>query len=70
MARITIKKVNNAIHKFGYELQRGNGYYYFSPLSDFVKPISEQGLYGSRLLSAWTVDELVSELKLRIEKNN
>jgi len=66
MARVTINKVNERINKYGFELVHGNGYYYFSRVSDSSPQIEEEGIYGSPFLSAWTIDQLEKELVERI----
>ena len=68
-SRVTIRKVNAVIVDRGYELQRGTGYYYFSPLRDDVLTIQEQGLYGSSRLNAWTLAQIVQTLDDRIKEN-
>lgn len=67
--RITINKVNARIEQYGYELVRGKGYYYFSPISDDAIPIDQEGIYGTPYLNAWTIDQLEEMLVFRIEKN-
>jgi hypothetical protein len=69
MARTTINKVNARINQYGYELVRGKGYYYFSPITDDAVSLDEEGIYGSMQLGAWTVDQLEKELLERIERN-
>lgn len=34
MARVTINKVNERIAAYGFELVKGNGYFYFAPLEN------------------------------------
>jgi hypothetical protein len=65
--RTTINKVNARINQYGFEIQRGNGYYYFHRLTDESPVISEDGLYGTPFLNAWTVDQIEKLLLERIE---
>jgi hypothetical protein len=67
MARITIKLVNERINQHGFEIVRGNSYYYFARLTDDSPNINDSGLYGTPFLSAWTIDELEVDLLKRIE---
>ena len=67
--RVTINKVNARIKQYGYELVRGKGYYYFSPISPDAVPIDEEGIYGTPYLNAWTIDQLEKMLVERIEDN-
>jgi hypothetical protein len=67
MARVTINKVNERINQYGFELVRGQGYYYFSRTSDDSPNISEEGIYGTPHLNAWTIDQLEEMLLLRIK---
>lgn len=64
--RVTINKVNARISKYGFEIVRGNGYYYFSRLTDKSPNITEDGIYGTPFLNAWTIDQLESMLVERI----
>lgn len=66
MARVTINKVNERINKYGFELARGEGYYYFCRLTDASPNITEEGIYGTPYLNAWTLDQLEFMLVERI----
>lgn len=66
-SRVTINKVNERINKYGFELVRGKGYYYFSRTSDDSPSITQEGIYGTPYLNAWTIDQLEEMLLLRIE---
>jgi hypothetical protein len=68
-ARVTINKVNERINKYGFELLRGKGYYYFSRTADDSPIIDEEGIYGTPFLNAWTIDQLEEMLLERIERN-
>jgi len=68
MARVTINKVNDRIFKYGFELVRGNGYYYFSRTREESPTITEDGIYGTPYLNAWTIDELEITLLERIKE--
>lgn len=67
MSRVTINKVNERINQYGFELVRGKGYYYFSRTSADSPNISEEGIYGTPFLNAWTIDQLEEMLLLRIK---
>lgn len=65
-----LKTVNKKIAKYGYELNRGKGYFYFTPLnykthSEFY----ESGVYHNGLikLNDLTLDEWVDEIKIKLE---
>lgn len=68
-SRVTINKVNERINKYGFELVRGKGYYYFSRTSDDSPSITQEGIYGTPYLNAWTIDQLEEMLLLRIEES-
>jgi hypothetical protein len=69
MARVTINKVNERINQHGFELVRGKGYYYFSRTSADSPIITEEGIYGTPYLNAWTIDQLERMLLERIEES-
>lgn len=66
MARVTINKVNERIRRYGFNLLHGDGYYYFCPVSNNSPSIAEEGIYGTTLLNAWTIDQLEIMLVERI----
>lgn len=68
--RVTINKVNERIAKYGFELQRGQGYYYFARTSDDSPIIDEDGIYGTPYLNAWTIDQIETILLERIAENS
>jgi len=66
MSRVTINKVNDRIRRYGFQLIHGIGYYYFSRLCERSPNISEDGIYGTPLLNAWTINQLEEMLVERI----
>jgi hypothetical protein len=68
MKRVTIKKVNEAISHLNYEIVRGEGYYYFSPLNDDAVNIEEQGVYGCPFLNSVPLESWVAEIEDRIKE--
>ena len=69
---LTLKKVNKVIAPRGYELVRGKGYFYFTPLDPYnssTPSFFEEGVYhnGLILLNDLTLDQWVEELKIKLE---
>ncbi len=65
----SLKSINEELSKFGYEVVKGNSYYYFSRLNDSSPIISyphEEGLYGWNIKSS-TKEQIVDELKYRLK---
>ena len=80
MSHLTLKKVNKAIASYGYELVRGEGYFYFVPLNDNYASLDlgednyqpqSDSVYVYRL-NHLTLENWVNELETKIEnlKNN
>jgi hypothetical protein len=72
---IFLKTVNKEIAKYGYELFRGKGYFYFTPLNPYnhsTPSFFEEGVYHNGLitLNDLSLNEWVEELKIKIEINN
>ena len=66
MNRTTIKQVNAAIKALGFELLRGEGYYYFAPLTDSAPSLPEQSVGGVRWLYELSVEQWKAELVAKI----
>jgi len=69
---LTLKKINKVIAPRGYELARGKGYFYFTPLDPHnhsTPSFFEEGVYhnGLILLNDLTLDQWVEELEIKIE---
>jgi hypothetical protein len=67
MKRLTIKTVNKVLAKHGFELVKGDGYFYYSPLTDDAPSLTQEGLYGTTRLNGYTLEYLERELLERIE---
>lgn len=65
--RVTINNINKAIADLGYELIKGDGYFYFFPLTIETTELWESGVYTMHLTSH-TVDEWRSTLEDKIEE--
>ena len=72
---ITLKKVNREILKYGYELVKGKGYFYFIPINTNFKCLSlgednyqpqSESVYVYRL-NHLTLESWIDELKTKIE---
>lgn len=63
--RVTINKVNEAIAELGYELVKGNGYFYFYPLDNSKPCLYDSMVYTTRL-NDFPVDSWVLELKWKM----
>ena len=68
MKRLTIKSVNKVLEKHGYELVKGDGYFYYSALNNDVPSLTQEGLYGTSRLNGYTLEYLERELLERIEE--
>lgn len=67
---ITISQINKRISRYGYELNKGKGYLYFTPLNYKThKEFYESGVYHNGLikLNDLTLDEWVDEIKIKLE---
>ena len=67
---ITISQINKRISRYGYELNKGKGYFYFTPLNYKThKEFYESGVYHNGLikLNDLTLDEWVDEIKFKLE---
>ena len=69
---LTLKKINKLIAPRGYELARGKGYFYFTPLDPYnssTPSFFEEGVYhnGLILLNDLTLEQWVKELEIKIE---
>lgn len=69
---LTLKKINKLIAPRGYELARGKGYFYFTPLDPYnssTPSFFEEGVYhnGLILLNDLTLDQWAEELEIKIE---
>jgi len=67
---ITISQINKRISRYGYELNKGKGYFYFTPLNYKThKEFYESGVYHNGLikLNDLTLDEWVDEIKIKLE---
>ncbi len=65
--RVTINRINSRIEYLGYEIVRGQGYFYFFPFSPDAIQIPEQGVYGGvNRLSEMTVEQWHDTLSERI----
>ena len=69
---LTLRKINKLIAPRGYELVRGKGYFYFTPLDPYnssTPSFFEEGVYhnGLILLNDLTLEQWVKELEIKIE---
>lgn len=64
--RVTINNINKAIEKYGYEIVRGYGYFYFWPLSDDIPLLYDSSVYTCHL-TIMNVDEWVEQLEYKIK---
>ena len=67
---ITVSQINKRISRYGYELNKGKGYFYFTPLNYKThKEFYESGVYHNGLikLNDLTLDEWVDEIKFKLE---
>ena len=64
--RVTINRINERIKSYGFEIVKGNGYFYFCPLSqfDFLKDSSVY-IYH---LTDFSIDEWESQLIYKINE--
>ncbi len=68
-SRVTINRINSRIEYLGYEIVRGQGYFYFFPFSPDAIQIPEQGVYGGvNRLSEMTVEQWHNILTDRIDE--
>ena len=68
--RLTLRIINQRIAEHGYELIKGKGYFYFTPLNYKThKEFYESGVYHNGLikLNDLTLDEWVDEIKFKLE---
>ena len=72
---ITISQINKRISRYGYELNKGKGYFYFTPLNDNFKCLSlgednyqpqSESVYVYRL-NHLTLESWVDEIETKIE---
>jgi len=66
--RVTLNRVNEAIKSLGYELVRGDGYFYFWPLKKSNVDLLWCDSVATMHLSGWTVEEWKKELEEKIEE--
>lgn len=59
--RVTINKINAKANKLGYEIVRGNGYFYFSPVGEY--PMLWQSSVYVFHLSSCSVNGWIDQLK-------
>lgn len=67
--RATINNINSIIKYAGFEIVRGQDYFYFSPTHDKSPYISQEGVYV-HTLGQWTAEEWAQILFDRIKEDN
>jgi hypothetical protein len=66
MTLATIKKVNAAIEKFGVEIVKGNGYFYFADIGDAYVSDNIESVYSCHL-RCMTVEQWLSYVESAIQ---
>ena len=59
----TSKDVNAAIRKYGYEIRKGRGYWYFMPYKGSKAELLDNSSVYVYRITDYTVDQWVQELK-------